>query len=217
MTVRIFFNSGAGDDTEFISYSDFLSEVEGWSQICMRVEDDGETLSTTQFQHTPDDYEIVESLLWDDGFGSSPAETYTKGDCDVFAAALYALAPVNARIIACYDPVNPETGRRTRGAPYLIHAGLVIDDFVYDIDGKTHSNSWACNWAENGHASENWGWGQVDVRELERMQKSKITKKQLEEARPYAELISLVFGIATPELKLSLDAADEARPAAFAS
>jgi uncharacterized protein (UPF0248 family) len=160
--------------------------------VRVRVEDDGQILTDVSLAHCPgDDFDFLECILWRTREGSTADDKYTTGDCDVFAAALKRLHP-EGKLIAVYDPYDPFTGRKTRGAPYLIHAGLLLEHRVLDIRGTSEKYDWITTHRENGNASDSWGWREVSLNELEKMQKTTITEAAIEEAMPYARIVTIL-------------------------
>ncbi len=156
------------------------------------IRDDENVLSDVSLEYCPEeDQDFLEAVLWSTRDGSTADEKYTCGDCDVFAAALLRLRP-EGKLIAVYDPYDPFTGRKTRGAPHLIHAGLLLADKVLDIRGAREKYDWITTQRENGDASDSWGWREVTINDLEKMQKTKIAEDAIAEALPYARLVTIL-------------------------
>lgn len=196
MNFQLFYRIDDAETVPFSTWSALLTDAASGERVHFTIErDELETVSESHLvkdlDESPDDALLMlVDLAGRDHFDADTV--YTQGDCEVFAVALQEIIP-GSSLVAVYDPVNPETGRKTRGAPYLIHAGVRDGDTVYDIRGASEVYSWVSVWMENGNASELSRWGAVDVKELERMQKQKVTPLELEIAKPFADLVSSLY------------------------
>jgi hypothetical protein len=202
MSFKLFYHLDSQGNVEFSSWSKLLQDTLDYEAVDFDLERNGlptisRGIKRVWLEETPDD--MVEFFVDMAGDGLFNADQkYTQGDCEVFAAALLEFIPDGVPI-AVYDPVNPETGRKVRGAPYLIHAGVMVDDKVYDVRGAHDAKTWIGRWFENGNASDYAEWGTVDIKDLMRMQKSKITVDQITEAKPFAQIIAaLCLGAPIP-------------------
>ncbi|TLX16056.1 hypothetical protein [Rhizobium sp. MHM7A] len=199
--MKISFTPRDGITHDFTTFEEMATCVSEKLPVRIVIEDDGRTLSDVSLTHCPEAEDFLEAVLWTTPEGSAPDDKYTQGDCDVFAITLQRLLP-DGRLIAVYDPVDPFTGRKMRGAPYLIHAGLLLDDMVLDIRGAREKFDWITAHRENGDASDLWGWREVSITDLEKMQKSKITEAEITEAMPYARLVHITCSVTDKELEL---------------
>lgn len=149
MEFKLFYNLGSQDRVEFSSWSKLMEDTRDYQAVDFDLERDGlptvsKTINRAWLGATPDD--MVEFFVDMAGEGLFNADqVYTHGNCEVFAAALLEFLPDGVPI-AVYDPVNPETGRKVRGAPFLIHAGVLVDDTVYDVRGAHDATAWAGRW-----------------------------------------------------------------------
>jgi hypothetical protein len=193
MIFKLFYHLASPDKVEFTTWSKLLQDTLDHETVDFEIERDrlptiSKQIKRDWLEENPADMvEFFVELAGDGLFNAD--QKYTQGDCEVFTAALLEFIPDGVPI-AVYDPVNPETGRKVRGAPFLIHAGVKVDDTVYDVRGAHDAQTWIGTWFENGNASEYAGWDTVDTKELMRMQKSKITLAQMDEAKPFAQIIA---------------------------
>lgn len=201
--MKITFTPLDGITQDFTTLEEMATCVSEKLPVRIVIEHDGRIVSDVSLDHCPDENEdFLEAVLWITREGSTADDKYTKGDCDVFAVTLQRLLP-DGKLLAVYDPVDPFTGRKTRGAPYLIHAGLLLDDMVLDIRGAREKYDWITTHRENGDASDHWGWREVSITDLEKMQKGKITEAEITEAMPYARLVHITCSVTDKELELS--------------
>ncbi|MBY3151065.1 hypothetical protein HFO56_01400 [Rhizobium laguerreae] len=205
MSFRLLYHVNSHGIVEFSSWPKLLQDTLGYEAVDCELARGGLPTISRRIERrwlgeSADD--MVEFFVDMAGEGLLNADQkFTQGDCDVFVAALLEVIPDGVPV-AVFDPVNPETGRKTRGAPYLIHAGVMVEDTVYDVRGAHDARTWIGRWFENGNASEYAGWDTVELKDLTRMQRSKITAEQIDEAKPFADIVAtLCLG------------ADEASPA----
>jgi hypothetical protein len=75
---------------------------------------------------------------------------------------------------------------------------------VLDIRGAREKYDWITAHRENGDASDYWGWREVSIADLEKMQKGKIHEAQVIEAMCYAKLVRMTSYEINEEPELSV-------------
>lgn len=153
---------------------------------------DGETVCTWSPRFFPEESDLLEWAFSSEEpeRGHTVQSKYKEGDCEVFAVAL--LSEIGeGQLVAVWEPSPDEDD--VLAAPYLAHAGVLLDGMVYDVDGGTDYEEWVSDWVERTSVPDDADWGAVTQEFLEDMQAEPISAEALQKAKGYAALLVRVY------------------------
>lgn len=177
---------------EITGMAEFRRIAEGAEGLRIHLLRDGETVCTCSPSFFPEETDLLEWAFSSDEpeRGHTVQSKYKEGDCEVFAVALLSVIG-EGQLVAVWEPSPDEDD--VLAAPYLAHAGVLLDGMVYDVDGRTGYEEWVSAWVERTGAPDDADWGAVTQEFLEDMQAEPIGSEALQKAKGYVALLVQLY------------------------